>query len=151
VNDLIQEVAEHGKTWQNRLDKVNAWHQVQHNACRYLQATAALIQQSGSSMQPKLLHLIAWLPAHRFGTFSMSLAVFAWHWIFAESPNLQVGNSVFVITKVIKVGRQASGVRTKPTNLANRHQVHAAEVSLFGGLSCLESSPSRQACSEHYR
>lgn len=57
---------------------------------RYLQATAALIQQSGSSMQPKLLHLIAWLPAHRFGTFSMSLAVFAWHWIFAESPDLQV-------------------------------------------------------------
>ncbi|KAA6416579.1 MAG: phosphatidylinositol 4-kinase alpha-like, partial [Trebouxia sp. A1-2] len=57
---------------------------------RYLQATAALIQQAGSSMQPKLLHLIAWLPAHRFGTFSMSLAVFAWHWILAESPDLQV-------------------------------------------------------------
>lgn len=41
-------------------------------------------------MQPKLLHLIAWLPAHRFGSFSMSLAVFAWHWICAESPHLQV-------------------------------------------------------------
>ncbi len=73
-----------------------AWHQVQHDACRYLQATAALIQQSGSSMQPKLLHLIAWLPAHRFGTFSMSLAVFAWHWIFAESPDLQVGSPMSV-------------------------------------------------------
>ncbi|KAL3141037.1 hypothetical protein ABBQ32_005551 [Trebouxia sp. C0010 RCD-2024] len=57
---------------------------------RYLQATAALIQSSSSnSMQLKLLHLIAWLPAHRFGTFSMSLAVFAWHWICAESPQLQ--------------------------------------------------------------
>lgn len=41
-------------------------------------------------MQPKLLHLIAWLPAQRFGTLSMSLAVFAWHWICAESPQLQV-------------------------------------------------------------
>ena len=58
---------------------------------RYLQATAALIQSSSSnSMQLKLLHLIAWLPAHRFGSFSMSLAVFAWHWICAESPHLQV-------------------------------------------------------------
>ena len=74
--------------------------QVQHNACRYLQATAALIQQSRSSMQPKLLHLIAWLPAHRFGTFSMSLAVFAWHWIFAESPDLQVGSSVSVTVTI---------------------------------------------------
>lgn len=43
-------------------------------------------------MQLKLLHLIAWLPAHRFGTFSMSLAVFAWHWICAESPQLQVAS-----------------------------------------------------------
>lgn len=60
-------------------------------AHRYLQATAALIQSgSSNSMQPKLLHLIAWLPAHRFGSFSMSLAVFAWHWICAESPHLQV-------------------------------------------------------------
>lgn len=51
-------------------------------------------------MQPKLLHLIAWLPAHRFGTFSMSLAVFAWHWIFAESPDLQVGSSVSVTVTI---------------------------------------------------
>lgn len=102
---------------QNIVDKLNAWQQVQHGACRYLQATAALIQQAGSSMQPKLLHLIAWLPAHRFGTFSMSLAVFAWHWILAESPDLQVGSSVFVVTTVTKV------------DLASRYQVHAMQVS----------------------
>ena len=122
MNELIQNVATiHGKRLvQNSLYKVNAWHQVQHNACRYLQATAALIQQSGSSMQPKLLHLIAWLPAHRFGTFSMSLAVFAWHWIFAESPDLQVGSSVFVTTMVTNV------------DSASRYQVHAMPVSSIG-------------------
>ena len=49
-------------------------------------------------MQPKLLHLIAWLPARRFGTFSMSLAAFAWHWICAESPELQVpSTSCFLV------------------------------------------------------
>ncbi len=125
VYDLIQDVAPtHGKyIVQNNLDKLNAWQQVQHDACRYLQATAALIQQSGSSMQPKLLHLIAWLPAHRFGTFSMSLAVFAWHWIFAESPDLQVGSSVSVTITVIKFG------------LASRHEVRATQVtSLQTGL-----------------
>ena len=57
---------------------------------RYLQATAALIQSPSSSVMSKLLHLIAWLPARRFGAFTMSLAAFAWHWICAESPNLQV-------------------------------------------------------------
>ena len=111
-------VTVHGKCFvQDNLDQLNAWRQVQHDSCRYLQATAALIQQSGSSMQPKLLHLIAWLPAHRFGTFSMSLAVFAWHWIFAESPDLQVGSSVSVMRIVIKFC------------LASRHQVHALQVS----------------------
>ena len=68
-------------------------------------------------MQPKLLHLIAWLPAHRFGTFSMSLAVFAWHWIFAESPDLQVSPSVSVMRMLTKFG------------LASRHQVRALQLS----------------------
>ncbi len=68
-------------------------------------------------MQPKLLHLIAWLPAHRFGTFSMSLAVFAWHWIFAESPDLQVGTFVFVLVMITNLC------------LASRYQVHAMRVS----------------------
>lgn len=59
-------------------------------SCRYLQATAALVQQPESSMQAKLLHLITWLPALRFTSSNVSLAVFAWHWICAEAPNLQV-------------------------------------------------------------
>jgi len=126
VQDLIQAVATtHGKCiTQNIADKLTASQQVQHFACRYLQATAALIQQSGSSMQPKLLHLIAWLPAHRFGTFSMSLAVFAWHWIFAESPDLQVGSSVSV--------NKSDSMQER----ASRHQVCAMQISapsrLFG-------------------
>ena len=41
-------------------------------------------------MQAKLLHLITCLPAQRFSSISINLAVFAWHWICAEAPHLQV-------------------------------------------------------------
>ena len=58
--------------------------------CRYLQATAALVQQPDSTVQAQLLRLISWLPAQRFTSSSVNLAVFAWHWICAEAPNLQV-------------------------------------------------------------
>ena len=63
---------------------------------RYLQATAALIQQGQGGVQPQpqpqaqLLHLLAWMPAHRFAACQLSLAAFAWHWVCAESPALQV-------------------------------------------------------------
>ena len=59
-------------------------------ACRYLQATAALVQFPTSSVSRELLRLLCWVPAKRFCLPMQRTAVMAWHWVLAAgSAELQ--------------------------------------------------------------
>ncbi|KAK9812698.1 hypothetical protein WJX72_002251 [[Myrmecia] bisecta] len=57
---------------------------------RYLQAAAALILYPDSLAAHDLLRMMCWVPAHAFTPDMMRLATFAWHWVVAGAPKLQV-------------------------------------------------------------